>query len=199
MADIRGITVACESILTLLEEQAAQVDFGEELQFKVFSTSDFSDPIKTGVSLFLYRIRQNGNHRAVPGRLLPDGTRQKNRLPLNLYFFLTAWAGEASLQNTIAGWMMRVLEDSPVVPHRYLDHTWDGVFDADETIEVVLDELSNDELFNIWEQLAKNSYQLSVPYVARTIHIESLTSRTEAGEVLSRTMSYYRLDKSGET
>ena len=72
--------------------------------------------MEQGVSLFLYRVYHNGGARSPAGRTLPDGRRQRTRLPVDLHFLATAWARKASLQHEIAGWMMRVLEDNPVLP-----------------------------------------------------------------------------------
>ena len=41
---------------------------------------------------------------------------------------LTAWAEDPSLQNTIAGWMMRTLEDTPTLPSTLLNAVWSEVF-----------------------------------------------------------------------
>ena len=126
-----------------------------------------------GVSCFLYRIYVNGTQRTPRGRTRPDGQQSRTQLPLDLHFLLTAWAKDASLQHTIAGWMMRLLEDTPVLPAGLLNHRVSGVFHPDETVEVGLTELTTEELFRIWEVIVNNAYQISVPYVARNVRIES--------------------------
>lgn len=198
MADYRAVAAVCEAVIQLLEEKAASLLFGEGPEFKVFSTQDFTaPPLETGISLFLYRIRPNGVYRTPPGRTLPNGNRQKHKLPLDLHFFLTAWARESSLQNTLAGWAMRVLEDHPILPTRNLNGKWDGVFRPDENVEILLDEMTIEEMFNLWEQLAKNSYQLSIPYLARIVQVDSFLDRAGEGTVLSREFAFYR--PAGET
>ena len=109
MATFRAIAAAAEAVVTLLRS-SYRPDFfdGNELDFKVFGPHDFSAcPIQSGVSLFVYRVMPEGTHRS-PGR--PTGSNGKaisRLLPLEVHFLLTAWAQEPSLQNTIAGWMMR--------------------------------------------------------------------------------------------
>ncbi|HEX5165877.1 MAG TPA: DUF4255 domain-containing protein, partial [Thermomicrobiales bacterium] len=144
-----------------------------QLEFKVYVAKDFATPMDAGVSAFLYRIYPNGSHRTPSGRLDPFGRRYRTQLPLDLHFLLTAWAKDASLQHTIAGWMMRVLEDTPSFPPGLLNSTFDNVFHPDETVEIGLTELSTEELFRIWEVIGEKAYQLSIPYVARTVRIES--------------------------
>jgi hypothetical protein len=40
-------------------------------------------------------------------------------------------------------------------------------------VEIVATELSTEDLFRIWETVAQNTYQLSVPFVARSLRIDS--------------------------
>ena len=174
MADHRAIQAVCDTVIYLLESQYDPMDFqGTPLEFKTYLASDFAKPMDAGVSLFLYRIYTNGAHRTPAGRLNPDGRRNRTQLPLDVHFLLTAWAKHASLQHAIAGWMMRVLEDTPSLPAGLLNRTFANVFHSDETIEVATTELTTEELFRIWEVIANNAYQISVPYVARVVRIES--------------------------
>jgi len=175
MADYRAIMVLCEAVLDLLQANYSPADFNHnELQFKVFLAKDFSQSMKAGVSLFLYRIYPNGIHRAPSGRFNMDGRRFRTQLPLDLHFLLTAWAQDASLQHTIAGWMMRVLEDTPILPAGLLNRKFPSAFHPDETVEISLTELTTEEMCRIWEVIVKDhTYQISVPYVARAVKIES--------------------------
>jgi len=129
--------------------------------------------MSAGVSVFLYRVYTNNSFRTPGGRPLPDGMRQRSQLPLDLHMLLTAWGKDAPLQHTITGWMMRILEDTPSFPPGLLNQWTAGVFRPDETVELTTTDLSTEELFRIWEVIGVNAYQISVPYVARVIKIES--------------------------
>lgn len=153
-----------EAIINLLRSNFRREDFtGNELDLKVYLAKDFAQPMTAGVSLLLYRIYQNSTQRTPSGRLTPDGHRYRTRLPLNLHFLLTAWAQDASLQHTIAGWMMRVLKDTPILPPGLLNQSFPNVFNADGTVEVGFTELTTEELFLIWEVIVNHAYQISVP------------------------------------
>jgi hypothetical protein len=173
MADYRAIASVTETVLQFLRSNYNPADFDQELEFKVYTAKDFTKPLNAGVSLFLYRIFPNGTQRTPPGRTGPDGRRYPPLLPLDLHMLLTVWGREASLQHTIAGWMMRTLEDQPIYPASLLNATSPGVFRPDETMELTLTELTNEDLLRIWDTLVQNVYQLSVPYVARVVRIES--------------------------
>ena len=184
MADFRAVATVCETVVELLRASYRPEDFNNELEFRVFTPRDFSSPIANGVSLFLYRIYPNGVNRTPAGRLGVDGRRLQTELPVELHFLLTVWGREASLQHTVAGWMMRTLEDTPILNAGVLNAVTAEVFRADETVELSLTELSTEDLLRIWEVLGLNVYQLSVPYIARVVHLESLQPEPAFGRAV---------------
>jgi hypothetical protein len=184
MASTVAIASTCEGIVRLLRSNFDPADFNNAtLDFQVYVADNFLQPMDQGVSVLLYRIYHNSSHRTPAGRVV-HGQRQRTKLPLDLHFLLTAWAKTASRQHEIAGWMMRVLEDNPTLPASLLNAYQPGVFQDDEGVEVVLTELSTEDLFRIWETMIQHVYQLSVPYVARMVEIES--QQMESGFGLTR-------------
>lgn len=196
MATYRAISAVSDAIVHLLESQYSPDDFdGNSLQFKVYLARDFLSPMDAGVSVLLYRIYPNGTYRTPPGRLGPDGQRQRPMLPLDLHFLITAWAKDASLQHSIAGWMMRILEDTPSLPPGLLNHRLPNTFQSDETVELCLAELTTEELFRIWEVIVNNAYQISIPYVARNVRIESIQTILQGEPVQERVWDVQKLIK----
>lgn len=175
MADYRAVPAVTEAVIELLQSrfQAAPQYFNNELEFQIYLAKDFSQPMAAGVSLFLYRIYPNGTLRSPRGRPGPEGQQYRNQLPLDLHFILTAWAQDPSLQHLIAGWMMRMIEDTPILPPGLLNQRYPGLFSADEAVVITPAELSMEELLRMWEVIITNVYQLSVPYVARYVKVES--------------------------
>lgn len=182
MADHRAIMAVAESVVNLLRSSYRPADFNVDLEFRTFTARDFStNAIANGVSLFLYRVFPFGTVRTPPGRLDSLGRRLRGPLPVELHFLLTVWAKEASLQHAILGWMMRTLEDSPILPAGALNAAAEGSFRADELVDVSLAELTNEDLLRIWEVLGLHVYQVSVPYIARAVLIESVHRRAATG------------------
>lgn len=184
MADYRAIKSVGESLMGLLEASYDPGDFNDIVaDFRMFTSRDFTNNVITnGASLFMYRLYCNGAHRIPHGRVRDDGTRMDTQLPLELHFLVTVWGGEASYQYELAGWIMRLLEDSPIFPSAVLNATTPNVFRADETVDIMLAELSTEDLFRIWDVLGVNAYQLSIPYVARVVNIESVQPAPEEYE-----------------
>ena len=182
MATYAAIAATCEAIARLLRSSFNSADFGgANLDFEVYVEDDFNKHMDEGVSVFLYRIYHNGNNRTPPGRVLPDGSRQPTKLPVDLHFMLTAWAKTASLQHEIAGWMMRVMEDNAIIPASVLNTYKPDVFHSDEAVEIALTELSVYDMFHIWQVVINQDYQLSVPYQARMVEIEAAFAKPPLG------------------
>jgi hypothetical protein len=173
MASHIAVASTCEAVVRLLRSNFDPADFNNAtLDFQVYVADNFLQPMDQGVSVLLYRVYHNGSHRTPPGRVV-GAQRQRTKLPLDLHFLLTAWGKTASRQHEIAGWMMRVLENNPTMPAALLNAYQPGVFHDDESVEVMLAELTTEDLFHIWEVMINHVYQLSVPYVARVVQIES--------------------------
>jgi hypothetical protein len=165
----------------------------ESLQFDVYQGDDFRSPgeneVSTGVTLFLYRTIVNGTTRTPPGRRLATGDTQRSQLPLDLHYLATIWAGSAEMQHQIAGWTMRTLETTPILPKGVLNGINPGVFRPDETVEIIPNDLSNEELFRIWDILGE-PYRLSIPYLVRNVRIEAGETVPADGVVERRIFDY---------
>jgi hypothetical protein len=191
MATTSAIAATCEAIVRLLRSSYNPADFNNApLDFQVYVPEDFLNPMDEGVSLFLYRIYHDGTYRTPPGRIQPNGQRGRTKLPLELHFLLTSWAKKASLQHEIAGWAMRTLEDYPVLYPSLLNAYRPDVFFPEETVDVALAQLSVEDMFHIWEVLINHIYQLSIPYVARVVQIESTLTEAQAGQVRERVSNF---------
>jgi len=190
MADHRAVMAVCQAVMDRLQAAYQPGDFGAPLQFQVYLAKDFQKPMDAGVSLFLYRVFPNTAQRTPPGRIGSDGRRRRSQLPLDLHFLMTAWAQDATLQHAITGWMMRVLEDGPTLPAGLLNTQFGSVFRSDEQVEVTLAELGTEDLFRIWEVIAHHAYQLSVPYLARGLRLESEQAETVGGPVQERDLRF---------
>ena len=168
MATHAAIASACDAIVRLLHQAWRPELFGNvALTFSVYRAQDFACPMDTGVSLFLYRVLVNSGIRTPSG----PGTGPA-ALPLDLHFLLTPWAAEAAMEQEILGWVMRTLDDTPILTTGLLNVRVAGVFGPDEVLEVVADQLSNDELLRLWDVL-RTDFRPSVQYVARVVRIES--------------------------
>jgi hypothetical protein len=190
MATHRGIESTCQAVVEILRDNYDPEAFNRDLEFRVMSAGGFESGLTAGVSLFVYRVIVGDTPRTPAGRRSESGVRLQPQLPVDVHFILTAWAPDASLQQGITGWMMRTMDDHRVLPPGLLNRMAPGVFRDDETVEVLDGELVSEDLFRLWELLGSVTYQLSVPYVARNVRLESERELPAAVLVRDRVLDY---------
>lgn len=191
MASYRAVETTTSALVALLRMNYRPEDFGgQHIQFAPYVATDFADPMASGVSVYLFRITPNGSHRIPAGRRMPDGERRRTKLPLDMHYLMTVWAPDAATEHRIAGWMMRTYEDTSILPHALLKAAASNVFGPDETVELVLGDLLNEDLFRIWETITTEEYRLSIPYIARNVRIESQATVQEYGPAQERLFDY---------
>jgi hypothetical protein len=186
VATFNAIAATSQAILGLLTEAVPKPEFGTA-SFDLYQATDFAKPMDEGVSLYLFRVTINTSRRNQQPYFDLDGKRRRPRLPLDLYYLLTAWGKTAAKQQRLLGACMRALEDTPILPAGLLNHFGPEpeTFHADETVELVCDPLSIQDAMSMLDILKPN-YPLSVCYVARLLLIESPLEMIEAGPVQTR-------------
>jgi hypothetical protein len=140
-------------------------------QFRLVSSSEMAAPDEDGalLSLFLYRVTMNEHLRNV-GR---PGRPSSGALPLSLdlHYLMSVWAASALAEQTILAWAMHELHRHPVLDASSLSP--EAAWAADEVIQLVPAELSNEDVMRIWDALDP-AYRLSVSYIARMVRIEDV-------------------------
>jgi hypothetical protein len=192
MATYAAVSATSAAILGLLEAAAAAEAPFATASFRLLTSSDLqgSSADQLAVSLYLYHVGVNTSRRAAPGRMDPSGVRRLPALPLDLHYLMTAWAKDAGTQQRLFGWAARVIQDTPTLPASLLNaYTPDEVFRPDESVEIVWESLSQQDVFDIWE-VARAKQQPSAAYVARIVEIESLVVIEEFPPVQTTDIRY---------
>ncbi len=186
MASTNAIAAVGQAILALIAGAVPRDEFSSA-RFELYQAKDFQDPMQEGISLYLYRITPAGEIRNYPPRLAPNGRRYKQDLPINLHYLLSSWAREATKQQRLLGWAMRILEDTPILPAGLLNQGGpeDDTFRPNETVDIVMETISIYDMGAIWD-VAKPNTQPSVCYVARMIGVESQIEIVDAAPVQTR-------------
>jgi hypothetical protein len=193
MASFDAIAAVGQAIRALLSDAATGIF--PDASFDLFQAGDFPKPRDgMGVSIFLYRVAANTTQRNLPPRVTNDGRRFRPSLALDLHYMLTPWAPTSDTQHRLLGWAMRVLEDTPILPAAYVNaHESQGdTFRPEETVELVYDPLSLQDLSNLWEVL-EPKLQPTATYVARRIDIESSREIIDGAIVQRREFGVGRL------
>jgi hypothetical protein len=194
MATFQAIAVTGNTIRNLLAE-AWQRDVFPGAQFRLCQAANLVSPPFTdlGVSIYLYRVSYNLTRRNLPPRRRLNGERFKPSVPLDLHFLVTAWARTPEQQWALLAWAIRAIEDTPVLPAGLLnqnagsdsDGTPQSVFSEDESVELIAETLSLQDMVSVWE-IAKPNQQPSMAFIARSVLIDSLVEMPEGGFVQTR-------------
>ncbi len=189
MATYHAIATTSEAILGVLRD-ARTAEF-EGAQFELYQSTDFQNPMKEGISLYLYHVSTNTTRRNLPPRIDPDGRRFRPPLPIDLHYLLVSWAASSVRQQWLLGWSMRVLEDTPILPARVLNYYGSAgeTFRPSEAVELICQPISLQEVVNIWDAF-KPSLQVSVAYIARMIEIDSPIEVIEGPPVQTRVFNF---------
>lgn len=190
MAKAQAIAVTGQTILGLLADNIPKAEF-TNARFELYQSSNFQSPMEEGISLFLYRIEVNAGLRNMPNRVGLDGISRRAPLPLDLYYLLTVWAKDVIKQQRILGWAMRTLEDAPVLSAGRLNNFGPeaDVFSPNETVEVIFQTLSLQDLSNLWSAF-KVSVPASVAYVTRVVGIDSAITPQTSAPVQTREIDF---------
>ena len=186
MATYRAIGSVAEAVARLLEQSWLPTLLnGLEPQFAVYQGKDFSAPMETGISVFVYQVIVDKVQRTLP----PPESQYRRPLPLVVSLLLTAWAHDVSAEHDLLGWAMRAVADNPILSSGFLNSAVSGVFRPDETIELVPCELTNDEVFQLW-QVLPSSLQLSAGYLARVVRVDSELAEPAGARVRTRELQF---------
>jgi hypothetical protein len=140
-------------------------------QFKLISSTEIATEEQTAldqvVTIFLHRVTLNENFRAVT-RLQDAPTKQPSAF-LDLHYLVTYWGTGAQAEQTILGWTVQQLQSTPILDSSIL--TSDGGWDPTEAVQLVMADLSLEDILRIWDALGPK-YRLSIAYLARVVRID---------------------------
>jgi hypothetical protein len=172
MATADVLRDATDSILTILRAgiPAAMVDPARIVAATPDDFGDYVNPDHPALTLFLYRIAVNPQMRNEKRRTLPDGRVQRQPLPLELCYLITAWARDTADELLILGRVLQVLyECAELGPANLVGAAWE----PGEGVQLVLETLGLDDHYRIWDA-ANVPYRLSLTYMARVVGISPL-------------------------
>jgi hypothetical protein len=190
VAKAQAIAVTGQTVLGLLADNIPKSEF-TNARFELYQPANFQSPMEEGISLFLYRVEVNAGLRNMPNRIGLDGVSRRAPLPLDLYYLLTVWAKDVIKQQRVLGWAMRTLEDAPILAAGRLNNFGPetDVFSPNETIEIIFQTLSLQDMSNIWSTF-KVSVPASVAYIARVVGIDSAIAVEEPALVQTREIDF---------
>ena len=192
MARYPAIAATSQAMVSLLESAAVGTEFAGA-GFSIASAADLQKPPgdRPLASIYLYRVAVDPNRRNQPARRAVDGHMRMPPIPIDLHYLLVAWSKEAATQHRLLGWAIRVFQDTPTLVAGVLNQFGPDteVFRPDETVELIWEVLTRQEMADAWE-VAKANQQPSASYVARIVEIESEVELHEYPPVQTTDLRY---------
>lgn len=141
-ADPDVIHLACQAIISYLGETYSRTGVEEwNVVWEVVSPRDFVKNQQLHVTLFLHRVERLGEL-------------------LELHFILSFWGYFAISDHRLAGWVIRQLERTPVIPGEYFSP-------GPEAVECELKiRCSDEDSRQVWQMITDEPLRLSLSYVA---------------------------------
>ncbi len=163
------IAGASSSLITLRQREFAERHGGlGEYTFKVLSSSEIKTGITKHVTLYLYRVHVDPTRRHIdiPSTEMREPSRFA--LGLELRYLLTVWGGDAVAEHQILGECMEILDEHAIVSGALLDPAYP--WEDGDALKLSIEPLANEDMMRLWDSL-EPTYQLSVPYLVRTVRL----------------------------
>jgi hypothetical protein len=185
---------ATSTAIRALLDNAAPMSEWPAASFDLYQADDMQAPFdgtQPHVSIYLYRVLLSSVRRDRGPRIGPDGVRYRASIPLDLHYLVTAWGTDARTSQQLLGWVIRVLDDTPIIPTGLLNAYQAGVdvFAPDETVELLWQPLTITDLNDIWQVSAQNQSP-SACYVARMVLLDSDLAIGDGEPVSMRQFDY---------
>ena len=187
MADYTVINDVGNSLIKLLQNNMLPEPI---TKLEMIGLCGPNDPGDFQLTLHLYHIEENGEFRQ--NSMISEQV-DKFRYPpmsLKMFYLLTAHSktgigSKSSDESMILGRAMQVFHDHPVIPAEQLEG---GLRDHGESIQVVFNKLSYEELQRIWA-FPNTAYKISLGYIVQPVLLNSTKTRkvkrvTEADFIL---------------
>ncbi|RAV20503.1 DUF4255 domain-containing protein [Paenibacillus contaminans] len=183
MADFTVIADVGASLLKLLREQMTPEPIRQPELIGLASPADKGD---LSLSLYLYNIKENGEHRQTHMIKRSQDAIQYPPMTVDLCYLLTPHS-TAELQvraldeHRILGRAMQVIYDNAILRGSMLQGS---LAEKNEEVRIVMDSIPAETLTRMWN-FADNPYRLSVSYTVGPVNIDSNRIKT-AKPVLER-------------
>ena len=170
MATLAAVNSVGDSLVALLrarrdllaaEGRLAPVPAALEIAHASLSRLATAAAPTAGLTLSCTRIAMSDHPRPRGGATGPG-------IAVELHYLLAAWSTPPIEEQSTLAWAMLELAAHPVLDRTVLLGA--GIWDRDETVQIVPDTSSEDALFRLWGALQIN-YRLSTTFRARVIRI----------------------------
>jgi hypothetical protein len=165
-----------QTIVDLLTARLTEGGLLGDYKVLLMAPREITRDLQNTIALILYRIDVDQTRRHVQ---LPRATPTspiRSALGLELHYLLAVWGkGSAAGEQVALGDCMSILEVNAVIAGPLLStaYTWE----SDDALKVTIDSVSVEDMWRLWDGIDA-AYQLSVPYLIRTVRLAPIETVT---------------------
>lgn len=153
---------------------------------ELFRSAQYSGPPTNTISLLLYRVDVDEARRFGDSQAVPPSRLGSRWLGLELSYLLTVWGqSSASGEQRMLQHCMEILQEFAIVRGSWLSPSFS--WEPDDALRISLAPMNHEDMMRLWDGFDL-PYQLSVPYLVRTVRLAA----RESGEapVTSRSLAF---------
>ena len=149
-----------------------------------------TDPEQDSLSIFLYRIVENGDMKNRPLESKGANLLRYPPLFINLFYLITPLTNSAINDQQLLSKTMQILHDNAILKGTALQ----GVLASTaEELRIILNPISMEDLTKLWSAFMR-PFRLSLSYEVRVIYIDS-ERETEAERVRRKRLEFTQLSR----
>ena len=183
MSNFLAISTVTATISHLLEEIQTDVP-GIKIHNKPVDVIN-SEPSANKLNLFLYHVSYNTSHnnRFLPTRNSSGDLVSSPKIGLDLHYLLTVYGADNDdiLSQQILGSAIRVLNENPILTKDIISDAiksqekiqFSDLVNEIQTIKLVPEKLSAEELTKIWSSFFQTNYRLSMAFQASVLLLDT--------------------------
>ncbi|MEA5416848.1 DUF4255 domain-containing protein [Synechococcus sp. BA-132 BA5] len=171
-----SIPGASDSVVSLLKNRLeARLGPGRDgFDVQLFRSADYSGPPTNTVSLLLYRVDVDEARRYGDSQATPPSRPASRWLGLELSYLLTVWGqNSASGEQRMLQHCMEILQEFAIVQGSWLSPGFS--WEPDDALRISLAPMNHEDMMRLWDGFDL-PYQLSVPYLVRTVRLAARDS-----------------------
>lgn len=184
-SSIPGVSETLVSILkSQLEERLGPGRDGYSVE--LFRSAQYIGPPTNTISLLLYRVDVDEARRFTETPAISPGSSRIRWLGLELSYLLTVWGqNSATGEQRMLQNCMEILQDFAIVQGSWLSSSYG--WEPEDALRVSLAPMNHEDMMRLWDGFDL-PYQLSVPYLVRTVRIAA--RKRDEGPVVSRNLAF---------
>jgi hypothetical protein len=165
-----------QTIVDLLTARLTEAGLLGDYKILLMAPREITRDLQNTIALILYRIDVDQTRRHVQLPRASPTSPMRSALGVELHYLLAVWGkGSAAGEQVTLGDCMSILDANAVIAGPLLSTTY--TWEPDDALKLTINSVSVDDMWRLWEGIDA-AYQLSVPYLVRTIRLAPIETTT---------------------